>query len=1270
MKFHIIIVFVLLAIVLFPNFSVGISNYAVANIDAGTGIQSNYYNFTSQPIGYFPANKSWIRFSVVNNSSTTTDYVSKTSLGDALNITTYNFAESSYLQMAVSSYNSTNISLSFDWNNSISAGGVEDNIILEYDNSTVADYYFGPFYQYNSYMKIGNETYSLGYMNTMNKLNDLSFYLSSEFPNSIFFSLTTNTGQLIIPLRFDTPVPYSAGNLSLLIGGDISNLFLYNISDSQYTGNIFPAMSKENLNYNFTTISAPVKSQVPSENSFPYFDEALNTVFYLTNGGDIAYYNYYNGTTSEYAVPKPANPFDFSGIAEDGNFLFYYFNNNYSTELVQINLNNLSFATHNITLGSASSLFSFHYSGYILLLNATGEFVKFYADNLSSISYGQLPFYLEDKYQYTMIDGYVKDGLLNTTALNNSSDVVLEESFRLGNLSEFSYSMLKYPPSIKSMGVLEPLNYNNSIGSTIRPQTASSSELLSVDGSIYSFYEGANASVSFANNNSAVISSGNHYWILSKSGSLTATNLPASDNESACFSSNLSEGVLISTNAMVIFYKESTVPYSSYKISLKTSSEYILHGNSFVNVSIESALAYNLKVEIGNKTYHEFDSGSVRINSFAVPNGTSNITATAENIAGYSSEISSIGVIDNSIPLLNLSPTDGSDIGNVTNFLFSASDQFGVSDVYVSFLGNNISVLPSADSFTLNFGNYSGIVNITIEIVDGYGISTRFDFQYRVIGFSNGNFSINIYNGEYFNSSTVFLSWSPVNNVSHYILNYGYAGNNTTLVTNLSSILLNLCNGKFFIMLKAFLLDNETKDLYSGSIFVEAFSPEIIIINSSDAAYSFYGNSLNDSFTFSMHTNVSSQLHIIVRDPDGYALVNVYTANEYWLNISRYSQGYSLNGNYSIAIEAVSLSHLVSQKNFTFYVNNTLPESPDLTYEDCYFNSSRNITMENVSNDLTYYYEEYFGNTRIHGGIAEGGIVPVDFSKDQGQYNISVEDVSFSGNYNYTNASFFYYTAKPTIELTAPNADLVKSAAIAIEYQIIDEAPLKEVALLNNGKMIVINNSAKSGSFNLQFDHNGQYQISMHVIDYAGNFNVSRNLTVNVSYFTSISSGEITSEISGNIGRFSIALKGNGTSNANISWYLNGKLSGYGDNVKLQLKYGKNDIKAIVSYDSKTVTYSKSIWVVGYLPLYFIPAISAIAISTKMIVENRNADELAEIISKHNGRKIKDLYVAARKRRFSKRNVRKAIQRMRNEGTLRIETDPNNHLYIMFNDQE
>lgn len=1267
MKFHSIIVFILLVLIILPNISQGI--YASNSTDAqeiGTS-SGNYYNFTNQPAGTYPVNRNWLSFSVVNNSSSTSDRIVQTPSGNALNIKTDNFLESSYIQMDTSSYNCTNVTLSYKWNNSISIGGEEDSIILFDNNISIAEYFFGPFHQYSSYIIAGNETYDLGYMNDMNNLTELSFYLSSEYPNILLFSLTNSSRQMVMPLKINEKNRYSPGKLSFRIGGDISSLLLYNISETQSLGSAFIRNSGKNISYNSTSFSEPVLTHAPLNNSRPYLDVSLNTVFYLTRNYNIAYYNYYNDTTGIYNLPAQVNTFRYTGSQYGGNSLFYYFNNNDSLALVKINLINLSFEESSIAHGSVSRIYSFHSGSDLLLVNLTGTYYLFSATSLSLISSGNLSFHESGKYRYNIVSAYLKGGTLNTEEINNTGRILLKQSFYLANLTAGGYSVNYYPTLVGSLNYTVSPYCNSTIVSVLSYRGNVSSNIISIESSSYALKDDGNISVLFADRNSAVIQEGGHYDILNRNGSLTGTDIQASGIQSGSFTENLSTGVIISPTCITLIYRSGSLPYSSYGISLSGPSEYVLHGESFLNVTVKSSIGYYLTARIDNFTYTVYDSQLIEVNSFPVQNGTAEVEIDAVNAAGYTKEVSVAGFIDNYVPSLSLTPSSGSRIGNLTDFLLTASDPSGISGIGVSYSGHNLSLSPSQYNFTVNFGNYTGFVNITVNLTDGYGISTSFRFQYQVIGFDDSNFSVSIYNGEYLNSTRFPVSWTSVKNASCYIVNYRYYGINYTREIENSSFLFSLGNGKVTIAIEAVLLDNSTKLLFNGTVFVESYAPDISLNYSTNREFSFYGNSANNTFYAKIGTNVSSILDIRIINPSGTVIDHVFTENFYTVNIGRNAEGYAMNGNYSVIVSAESLSGLYSLKQTSFYVNNTVPGEPVLNITDHYYNRNAALGITDYSKNLSYSFTVLFGQDRTSGVKAEGAFFTVDFSHGTGEYNISVKAVSGSGNYNYTNYSLYYFTARPEIIMSSGNTSLSSSPYFSLNYSISDSAPIRNITLLINGNSSGAISSVESGHIRIHFHHDGNYSIALKVRDYAGNYNISRNITVRISYFVTINYGKLSSSVDGTIGEFTLLLNGSGTSYANITWYVNGKLVKYGRSGDFALNYGENNISAVVHYEGKTVTFSKSVFVTGYLPLYFAAVLSIITVSVKLIRENRDMEELEQIILDYNGKKLSDLLHQAGKRRFTRRRVMNVIHNLRNEGLLNIETDPNNHLYMMLN---
>lgn len=1252
-------------------FSVALSSQSIsrANTVQNKSNGSGFYNFSGLPVGAYPKNTSWVNFSVLNNMSTTFDQIVETMYGNALDVATSDYYASSYLAMNFTTRNSTAISFNFGWNNYKNSGLTEDYIIVQQDGQNLSKIYFGTEYSGKTFVKSGDNNYSTFGAPSMTSTYNLTISFSTK--NSDYLVLSMKESGLrafSVPLRVPLPVSYDNSGLSILIGGGFSNMTIYNLSDYGSLNSQLNFSTKETRNFNSTQYNlTPNDSPLISNSLRPYIDVSLNSIIYVSQNGNIVSFNYFNRS---YKIL-----YDGSGISSGSEYgdyysnstLMYYLYNDSTLSFVSINPWNFSVSVEQYHVTLNSTFYIDLVDGKIFLFNDTGAFYSFNDTTGSLINKMQVPFVGGNSSEFKIVSASISNSILSISAFSNSKKEFETEQLYSSNFSLIESKMLNYTISTQNL-VIDSYAYQNGIYQSIVLENvtfgnslffAENNTYISTPNPTYTKVIGANSGI-------VAFDYDNVVELYFSDGIVYSTDLHYTNGATISYSPNLSYGVIESPGSFVLFYSKKIPPYSSYGISITGAQEYLLRNCVYVNFTVNSSLEYVLTAHISNQEFVSVNNGTLTVNSSKLSNGTFIINATTRNLAGYSYSFLSNAVVDNSVPNILLSPGNNTDIGNFSTVYVNVSDYMGVAYVYVDFLNHSYSFTKSNISFFFNAGKYQGKANLTVTVVDKYGISCTSNYVYDIIGFDKNNFSTNIWNGEFVNVTSLPLKWSNVSNVSHYIVVLLGENSSSTINTTFNETYLQVQNGEYNIKIEAVLIDNHTYVLGDDNITVQTFRPQIYLNYSKERYYSFFGNSANDTYELYISSNVSSYLEIKIIAPNNKTIISFSSEDTYKLIISNNTSGFESTGWYTVSIRAVSLSGTIQENLTNFFVNNSIPIKPYEGHNVIYTNSSLiNLTIvrsNSISNQITTYTPE---GTQF-GYHSAGGLFQLHLDSGNGIYRVNISDYSLTGNHNYSSVTVYYYSSSPSIKINIAEHHLTNVNYTYLEYNVSDPVPLASLRIsVGNESSFSVKDPAKNGQQRISFASNGKFLIKVYVSDYCGNYNTSPNESVQVTYYVEINSINISENVFGQSGNFKLMISGNNTGHANISWFVNGNIVGYGTRISTNLKLGSNTVKAVVKFDNSSLMVEKKVYVVGFVPVYAVLAGSAALSAAYILTRNRDEEEIKNLVLGCDGMKISGVIRAGKKRKMPRSKITKVIKELKNDELLEIGRDPDNNQYIM-----
>lgn len=1251
MRKHILIV-ILVILLLFPISTRSANAIPVQYVQ--TSITT--YNFSGYSVGAYPVNKTWITFSTINNGSYFNDQVTSTSLGNGLDVFTTDQSQSSYLEINVSTFSRLTLNINFSWNSYGYYGFTQDNMEFYSGSNSLFGLSFGPLKSFDTYLTNASGSWTLGSEPTPYSEVTLSVSFNSSTPGIAEMSIK-EAGQNItaFPVKVGFKSPLGSA-LSIRIGGMYSNETLYSISeDNSAPGNLSSYAGR--LSYNNTSFST-VSGFAPDASSVvtPFMDSNLNSVIYYSSNDRIVSYDYYNSSFHNVSGNFPNLS---GGMLFGGSIIYWQMNG--SLKLYRLEPGNLSISelkTGIVLSGQVYALFS---GPYVLFYNLSGAFAKYDFSSNSTTDFS-VSDYGTNLSGFRILTTSLRNSTLSVNGYSNSTRHLFYLKFNFTSLSltsehETNFSFLTDGITPESYG-----QYDSGLTSMFNvSDNLTQSYLESQGGNIYSSPGNTSfESILFSSSSYSLVLWQNSIYILSSDGSLRDTGAETSSTHvQVSADSNLSHVLILSNSEINVFYSGSSLPLSTSQIRISGKPSYLLRGMSYVNITVESSLYYTIRLQTYNLSVELQNSTSFHINSSYLPGGVNTAFINATNRAGFTSTIVTELDVDNAVPDLKVSNKNGSYISSDAMETYAANDSLGVKSVNISYLSENMTFTSANGTFFLDSGNRTGMVNLSIQVVDGFGLKFSFSYTYDVIGLSLGTV-LNVGNGEYLNSTTLNLSWPVEENATQYTVFLTSSNKTKKVSTDLNHTLLNLVEGYQSIRLNATLLDGNEEILTEVNVTVIAYSPAINISGLPSGVYSFFGNSNHDVFSATISTNITATLQATITGPGRQVLYNLTSENSLLFNTSSILKKFNENGNYSVSVSATSLSGTESDMTFHIMVNNTIPSSPVLNGTAFYTNMSVEHIGLNAAGG-TYYSAVLLSGSKKE-TVNYTSLNDLHLPFGTGEYTLNVTADSISGNHNYSMARIYYYTASPEVKYSLTENLTIRNYTF-FNYTVSDNVPVKNVTLVVNGTAETL--QAPNGSVRIVFQKNGIYNISLQVSDLSGNRNTTGNDTVTVSYYIHLISPEIESYKSGGIWHFSLSSRGNGLSRVQVEWYINGKPTSDKLNFTHSLGYGSNTITAMIKYQGKSEKLEKKIMVVGLIPYIAIPGAIASFMIYRTYGTNRDADTIRQTILGNIGRPVKDAIAEGRHKRIPSGRIKNQIQKLQKEGKISIGRDPDRKEFIM-----
>ena len=1220
----------------------------------GAGLQAgNYYNFSGQSIGSFPQNETWIGFSHAGNGTAYNISIKNGQYGKGLGITTNDNYRMSYLRMALTTSLYTMVQLGFSWNDNLSTGSTLVSFPVYYGSSMVGDLLINRS-QNTTVISAGGAQYRLSHEPRMNGYYDIKLYFSASYGRNFYLEIFRNySNYVVLPLDIPTGTIYE-GNLSIMAGGTISNINIYNITDVSEPSGIFQAV-RNGTRFYFSNFTIPAVYRPYGTQNQAILFPSQNSAYYIGLNGDIVEYNYENGSFSQISTAGADSSFKPVGLYSWLDTIYFLRSGTNSSTIFSLNVT--SGRQDNFTLYGLSDPSGLIASGgdEVVEYNISGGIS---AINVSTANSPGVISAWPGGGAYSLTGIYAASGLIMIDGINATNGSTITERIDPVSLSRTIISSNSYSRFDGSVRVYRTGSGNEGI-SSILSSTLSGETYFIMAGACNEFLQQSSSSVAYAGS-APVIFNGSAYTMVGNF-SMESLPIPVISSSALWFNGNFSAGSEMNATEIVVFYHDKADAFSGKNVTLKVSRHYLLRGLAYVNTTVSSAVGYTVEISMAGFRFVSNNEDLV-INSSAIPDGNYSMSVYVSNDAGYNSTAIASCTVDNNDPAVISTPDNGSSvyvgqeiqvsISNTTGFLKAEISLSSMNET-TYFTGFDINV--TAAQGMKQFPVYINVTDIYGEVFSRYLIFTVLNTSYR-------NFSINIYNGEFFSHGNLSLTWTPIRNVSSYslrVLGKGFLANVSVEGTNYS---MQLGNGNFTLFVYPVLGDGSLLTEFEYNFTVIAFSPGLAVSCSNRSEYSFFGNSMNNSFFIAINSNITSEIRSNFTSPFGTVFDRFNGSSSLQVQIYRDSPGFENNGIYTFSYLSVSQSGTQTAGSIKITVNNTIPVISNPPGKNLFMNVSSFYVNPGVPGNSRIFYSLSGASIQENYTGLENGTVKL--GQAEGLYHIALMDVTPSGNFALYNFTVLYSDAEPAIYLNISAAQVRFVNYTTVNYKVVDKAPLRSIEMAFGNRVISVSNPAKSGSFIVFFNSDGMYNLSATAEDLCLNSNRSANETVNVTYYVTVSSASISSSIFGNSGKFSIEMTGTNLQNVNISWYLDGKYIGSGKTFSAELPLGNSNVTCIFGYDGKTFEISRENFVIGFDPFYAVLLLIA-GISGVRYALSRKKDEAAKgLLLNNSGKSLREIKALGRQTGVPGLSIRRQVRKLSGSGEIVMERDLSREIYL------
>ncbi|MEM0158384.1 MAG: hypothetical protein QW812_02600 [Thermoplasmataceae archaeon] len=1193
-------------------------------------------NFSQMPIGTFPSNSSVLNFSNVSLAQGSRISVENNSMGRGLNInadSASNLNDLTLFQISTQFANTTELSVTFSWNQNNNFAETGNQILITNNNFTLCSLKFGPEYNYSLYLisagsveKFSEPRYS--------QFLSLYVFFSGNLGDSILLGLSYGYGNYVpIPVQVNISQGLSAGSVGLILGGAVANLTLYTLSviyKESYAD--FPGQTNNDI-FQYRT---PLEISGVGSISSPLIDANRADIIFVHSLKAIEWYNINNGS---YGVLRNISG-TFSGTEDyltESLAVFAFYGEN-GTNIYTINLTSFSLIRWKIPEINGSFPFKVgsnelyaYFAHRLFILNlSTGELqsetlqqnLTFLSINVSSTAIIRL--YNADNGTLAIINadpnGITSELYHNESSLLRSAPSALTDSYGYGMID---------------MGAVNVFTSSNESwlvnGSAEIATTASGKTVAIFAGTYYIFTGDAWGSVVLSQKASRI-------WLVNSSIAIAEVN-----------------------DTLYLYWSEGA-PFSTFPISIQANLQAYYRGNCSIDVIINSSAPCTVYSQVDGVPV-PFRNGTIKINSTSFPNGTNTLNVSANNSVGNSEQCSFPIVFDNYAVSLTSSFSNGSAIaaGSYVNFTVK-----GVPNCTAIIHMLNNTYLFDTLYFTIKIPqNTSGDLRFFLTVLDPYGRISNWSFSVTVVSPPSAGDFISPQNESYFNSSEVNFSWKAEPDAQFYSLLFlSTSGRSFALNTTEISTRANLSNGNWTVLLFVAQADNATTEVGSLMVHVETFPPGMNLSLKGPRFLSFAGNSNQNYGIIEVSTNLTCYLHVIIEGPNGTVLNTRITGNYYSLNLDEVGYLFTNNGTYNVTAISTTFSNLTASRYLTFSVNNTIPPALEIPLD--YYTNQSAFSVP-LPKDCGYRYtllpQSASNGTRL---LLMNNTLIMDFYSDPAYTQAVVEYANAYGNHNSAVINVNYSAMAPSISISVAMNDLIRENSTVLFYNVSDPEALVNVSLfVNDGFYEKL--SENRGDINISFKHNGNYTYQIRAEDICGNSNDSPNQTVKVDYFISVHSVKIKATMLLGIAFFQVILSGNNTNLLNVTVLSGNTVEHRGDDFLTILMPGYHNLTFDIQGNNYRDKITKTYFTFGFLPL-ILPATFAIYTAIKRRINLNVAREvIMQVILESHGESLRDIAKKLKNSGANEKTIISIARRLEQEGRINVKTDMDGDQYIFRN---
>ncbi len=1208
------------------------------------------YNFTSLPLGGFPANQSWVGFSTFNVTSPSGISVEHGHDGlKGLQVSTYGYngVGNQFLNISLRSNSIFSLRVTFSWNYNNSDFESGNKIEITNGSNENMGYHFGPLYNKDTYLT-GVDSSNLGPDPAVASFYtlDIAWRGNSDvvYTNILRgWNTTMNLPYAIMPEG-----SFNGQNFSLDFGGTYSNLTIYNIyMDNGGTG-FETASNSSGVVFNHETVVPDFAGiNVSSTGWMPVVDQTTNSIIYSgnsTNPGVFAY-NYYNNTSRElYSLPR-----GFAEITsrEGGGYGYFLYANVSSGIFVSINLESMEvqstsikthyeIGTHILILGMTA---------YILAKNGTTETISNTGNGLnqSGIFYHDL-------------------GILASSGDRNGNLTV--SFFTNGTSSIIRYDLLANGTLLRVGSYINTL-----FDSTVKASIGSDSLPVSTETPVVK--EGYNETIVFGNNgseplvlvhndsvvrgtgNTMLLNSGNHVYAVSGS-TVHSTNME-SGSVFLYISDNLSFGMGIYRSSIVLYYTGPN-PFSDNGISLQFTPPSVLTGNVSLNYSVNSSLNYTIQAQIGNVSLFPA-YGHLNLSTRQLDNGTYYILMQAWNEAGYSTSVNCTVHVDNFKPSLILTPGNGSVVLENSSLEINITGLEGSVNSTVEF-GNLQSAVFQGESIGTFFPEATGTFRLYLNITDEFGINRDYTFYFEIQGINSTGYHSNIIPGSFLSSGSLNITWTPVKFIKYYRTELNSVGYYDEFNTSTNYTHVKLPSGSYKLSISALLENSSWIEVVNESFTVQLYNPSLNFTHTNDHFYSFFGDSSNDTLNITATSNVSVTFSLRIYESNNTVFQSNGTGNTFSIKLNSTYPFLAKDGIYMANLSATERSGRTTWKQLNFSVNNTIPKIP-LDFDNLYTNiTDPSLNLTPTRNETIAYY---YSNGTL-GGYLVNRNSKLNLTSQSSK--ISLETVTHWGNYNKTNLTILKSSVKPVIDANVSSKALVWNNTLQLAYSIQDPVNLSSLTIRINN-LTVYNSTSDRGQFYLTLPNDGNYTVYIKTGDVCGNTNVASIQGITCEYYPHI--GSLNSRIGMFMGFAHLVstVKGNYLESVNYSWIVDDSTISNGMSTYALLLPGYHNITFEANYHHKSIKYVHHVFTVGFIPELLLAAGIVALVMYRRYSGDDDLDGAMELVLENTGMRRNEIFAVARKKKIRVKTVEAAIGDLTSNGKVRVMPDPDGVMYVM-----